>query len=72
MVRDRFGKPDREGLIHGIVLQAVLPKGRLPPEADVFNASTDVRYVSEADMNLASGESPILMGPVSGWAHPCS
>jgi len=43
MVRDRFGKPDRDGLIHGIVLQAVLPKGRLPPEADVFNASTDVR-----------------------------
>ena len=35
----------------------------------MFNASTDVRYVSEADMNLASGESPILIGPVSGWAH---
>jgi len=42
MLRDRFGEPDRDGLIHGVVLQAVLPRAALPPEADVFNASTDV------------------------------
>jgi len=40
--RDRFGEPNRDALIHGLVLQAVLPRAALPPEADVFNASIDV------------------------------
>jgi hypothetical protein len=59
MPRDRFREPDRDGLIHGVVLQAVLPRA-------AFGANSDVRYGSLAD--IVTGPRHVRFTPRSGRA----